>query len=194
MLHEDWAELSRYRMANAVLPAPAAGERRVVFMGDSITEGWRNTAKPPAPEMGAFFIGKPYINRGISGQTTPQMLVRFRDDVIALKPAAVVLLAGTNDLAGNTGEMTLAAIEENIATMSELARLHGIRVVLISVLPVAEYGWNPGRQPAPKIVALNARLREYARNNEDGVHPNRAGYELMARLLQPAIDEALAIN
>ena len=214
LLHNDWAELGRFRLANAKVAAPAPGERRVVFMGDSITEGWRGTVQPQGPEMGAFFAGRPYLNRGISGQTTPQMLVRFRQDVIALQPKAVVLLAGTNDIAGNTGEVTLEAIEGNLATMAELARAHHIRVVLVSVLPAAEYGWRPGRQPAPKIVELNRWLGEYAAANghlyvdlhmamstpeggmkrelsEDGVHPNHAGYELMERLLRPAVERAV---
>jgi len=213
MLHNDWAELGRFRLANAKVMAPAPGERRVVFMGDSITEGWRGTVQPEGPEMGAFFAGRAYLNRGISGQTTAQMLVRFREDVIALQPKAVVLLAGTNDIAGNTGEVTLEAIEGNLATMAELARAHHIRVVLVSVLPAAEYGWRPGRQPAPKILALNRWLKDYADANgyiyvdlhtamatpeggmrhelsEDGVHPNHAGYELMERLLRPVVERA----
>ena len=214
LLHTDWAELGRYHQADAKVMAPAPGERRIVFMGDSITEGWRGTAKPEGPEMGAFFAGRPYLNRGISGQTTPQMLVRFRQDVIALQPKAVVLLAGTNDIAGNTGEVTLETIEDNVSTMAELARAHHIRVVLVSVLPAAEYGWRPGRQPAPKILELNRWLRDYAAANghlyvdlhtamstpeggmrrelsEDGVHPNHEGYALMERLLRPALERAV---
>ena len=214
LLHEDWPELSRFRQANAALPAPARGEHRVVFLGDSITQGWRETVTPQGPEMGAFFKGKPYINRGISGQTTPQMLLRFRDDVINLKPEAVVLMAGTNDIAGNTGEISLEGIEENIASMCELARAHNIRVLLVSVLPVGEYPWRTGREPATKIVALNGWLRGYAAANgfryadlhtamaapdlsmrkdlsEDGVHPNAKGYAMMENLLQPAIDKVL---
>jgi len=214
LLHEDWAELGHFRLANLALSAPSARESRIVLMGDSITEGWRGTLQPEGPEMGAFFPGKPYINRGISGQTTPQMLVRFRQDVIALHPTVVVILAGTNDLAGNTGETTLEAVEDNLTSMCELARLHGIRVVLASVLPAVEYPWRPGLQPAPKIAALNHWMRTYAAAHHhiyldlyspmatpqgamrpdltpDGVHPNRAGYELMAHLLQPAIDQAL---
>lgn len=214
LLHEDWPNLERFRAANAALPVPVAQQPRVVMMGDSITEGWRATVQSHEPEMGAFFVGKPYVNRGISGQTTPQMLVRFRQDVINLHPAVVVILGGTNDIAGNTGETTLEAIEDNFATMAELAHLHGIRVVLASVTPVFDYPWNPGRQPAPKIAALNQWLRSYAAANHhiyldyytamatptgamraelslDGVHPNHAGYEVMAPLLQQAIDEAL---
>jgi lysophospholipase L1-like esterase len=214
LLHEDWADLGHFRRANLALPAPAVSAHRVVLMGDSITEGWRGTLQPEGPEMGAFFTGEPYINRGISGQTTPQMLVRFRQDVINLRPAAVVILAGTNDIAGNTGDTTLETIEDNFATMCELAHVHGIHVVLTSVLPAADYPWRPGLQPAPKIAALNQWLRTYAAAHHhiyldlyspmatpqgamrpdltlDGVHPNRAGYELMAHLLQPAIDQAL---
>jgi lysophospholipase L1-like esterase len=214
LLHSDWAELGRFRQANAKVTAPAPGERRVVFMGDSITEGWRGTIKPEGPEMGAFFAGRPYLNRGISGQTTAQMLVRFRQDVIALQPKVVVLLAGTNDIAGNTGEVTLEAIEGNLSTMAELAEAHHIRVLLVSVLPAAEYGWRPGRQPAPKILALNRWLGEYAAAHgltyvdlhtamstpegamrrelsADGVHPNHVGYALMERLLRPALERAV---
>lgn len=214
LLHEDWPELSRFRAANSALPEPAAGEQRVVFLGDSITQGWRETLNPQGPEMGAFFKGKPYINRGISGQTTGQMLLRFHDDVLALHPAAVVILAGTNDLAGNTGEISLEGIENNIATMCELAHLHGIRVLLVSVLPVGDYPWRKGREPSVKIVALNGWLQGYAHENgyayadahtpmaapdlsmkkdlsEDGVHPNAKGYTLMEKLLQTAIDQVL---
>jgi lysophospholipase L1-like esterase len=209
----DWAQLAYYRQANAVLPAPSAANPRVVLMGDSITEGWPESRI--GAEMGSLFPGKPYVNRGISGQTTPQMLVRFRQDVIALKPTAVVILAGTNDLAGNTGEETLEEIEGNLASMCELARANAIRVVLVSVLPAADYPWAPGRQPIPKIAALNQWLRDYAAANHhsyldlftpmatpagamrdglhtgDGVHPSRAGYELMAPLMQKAIEETL---
>jgi lysophospholipase L1-like esterase len=214
LLHNDWANLERFHAANAALPAPTVDAPRVVMMGDSITEGWRDTITPQGPEMGAFFSGKPYINRGISGQTTPQMLVRFRQDVIELRPAVVVILAGTNDIAGNTGETTLEAIEDNFATMCELARAHGIRVVLASVLPAADFPWRPGRHPAPQIAALNRWLQSYAAANhhiyldfytptatdagafrpdlsEDGVHPNKAGYKVMAPLLEKAIAAAV---
>lgn len=129
---QDWPNLARYRADNEKLAAPAPGERRVVFMGDSITDAWGRRG-------GTFFPGKPYVNRGISGQTTPQMLIRFRPDVIALKPAAVVILAGTNDIAGNTGPMTLEMIEDNIASMIQLAKANGIKVVLSSVMPVCDY-------------------------------------------------------
>ncbi|HEV8496571.1 MAG TPA: SGNH/GDSL hydrolase family protein, partial [Gemmatimonadaceae bacterium] len=187
--------------------APAAGEKRVVFMGNSITDGWARFF----PQM---FPGKPYIGRGISAQTTPQMLVRFRQDVIALKPAVVVILAGTNDIAGNTGPSTLEMIEDNLMSMTEIARANGIRVVLSSVLPVYDYAWRPGLQPAPKIVALNAWMKAYATRvgavyldyhsamadqrqgmrsdlTNDGVHPTEAGYKVMAPLAEAAITEAL---
>jgi len=206
-LRNDWANLARYRDENAALGAPRAGEARVVFMGNSITEGW-------APLFPKLFPGKPYVGRGISGQTTPQMLVRFRQDVVALKPAVVVILAGTNDIAGNTGPSTLEMIEDNMASMTEIAQANGIKVVLSSVLPVWDYPWKPGLQPAPKIVALNAWMKRYAASRGavyldyhtpmadarqgmkadlayDGVHPNEAGYRVMASLVEPAIREAL---
>ena len=206
-LRNDWAWLARYRAANDSLGAPAAGERRVVFMGNSITEGF-------APRFAALFPGKPYVGRGISGQTTPQMLVRFRQDVVALKPAVVVILGGTNDIAGNTGPTTIEAIADNLASMAEIARANGIRVVLASVLPAAEFPWRRGREPAPTIVALNRWIRQYAAAqghvyldyhsamadanggmrvelSQDGVHPNDAGYAIMAPLAERAIAEAL---
>ena len=154
----DWASLARYRDANAALPAPKPDETRVVLYGDSITEIW-------AQHFDAMFPGKPYIGRGISAQTTPQMLVRFRQDVVALRPKVVVILAGTNDIAGNTGPSTLEMIEDNLASMCEIARANGIRVVLASVLPVFDYPWKRGLEPAPKIIALNSWIREYAESN-----------------------------
>jgi lysophospholipase L1-like esterase len=177
-------------------------------MGNSITEEW-------APRFAEQFPGKPYIGRGISGQTTPQMLVRFRQDVVALKPAVVVILAGTNDIAGNTGPSTLEMIEDNIASMAEIARANSIRVVLASVLPVLDYPWKKGLEPAEKIVALNAWLKDYAvrtgaayadfhsaMSNErhgmreglsrDGVHPVAAGYAIMGPIIEQAIAEALS--
>ncbi|HEY8166486.1 MAG TPA: SGNH/GDSL hydrolase family protein [Gemmatimonadaceae bacterium] len=206
-LHNDWPYLKKFAEANTKLGAPARGEDRVVFMGNSITEGW----KPPLETM---FPGKPYINRGIGGQTTPQMLVRFRQDVIALKPKVVVILAGTNDIAGNTGPSTVEMIENNLASMAELAKAHGIRVVLASVLPVYSYTWRPSVQPIPAIAALNDWMKDYARRNGmvyldyfsamvderrglrndltyDGVHPNEAGYRVMAPLTVSAIRKAL---
>ncbi|HEX3866501.1 MAG TPA: SGNH/GDSL hydrolase family protein [Gemmatimonadaceae bacterium] len=203
----DWAQLGKFRQANAELAPPVPGENRVVFMGNSITEAW-------APLFDSLFHGKPYVGRGISGQTTPQMLVRFRQDVIALKPRVVVILGGTNDIAGNTGPSTLEMIENNLASMTELAKASGIRVVLASVLPASEYPWRRGLDPGPKIVALNAWLKQYAATagavyldlhtpmadehqgmklelSKDGVHPNDAGYALMAPLTDRAIAEAL---
>ncbi len=205
----DWPQLARYREDNAKLAAPKPGERRVVFFGDSITDGWGRV------EGTTFFPGKPYVNRGISGQTTAQMLVRFRQDVVDLKPAAVVILAGTNDIAGNTGLSTQKMIEDNLRSMAELARANGIRVVLASVLPVSDYPWQPGLHPAGKVRALNAWLRGYARKSgavyldyygalanaeggmdarlaADGVHPTPAGYAVMAPLAERAIEQALA--
>jgi lysophospholipase L1-like esterase len=207
----DWAFLAKYKAANAALGAPAPNENRVVFMGDSITEGWGQKN----PDRGEFFPGKPYVNRGISGQTTPQMLVRFRDDVIALKPKAVVILGGINDIAENTGPTTLEEIEGNIASMAELGRLEGIRVVLCSVLPASDFPWHRGLEPAPKVRALNAWMKDYAAKNSlvyvnyydsmvndadglkaelgsDGVHPNKAGYDIMAPLAEKGIAQALA--
>ena len=206
-LRTDWAALARYRDANSALPAPGPNESRVVFYGNSITEGW-------ARHFAEMFPGKPYIGRGISGQTTPQLLVRFRQDVVALKPRAVVILAGTNDIAGNTGPSTLEMIQDNLASMAEIATANGIRVILSSVLPVYDYRWRPGLEPAPKIVALNRWMADYARGNGhvyldyhsamsderqgmkadlsyDGVHPNEAGYRVMAPLAERAIRTAL---
>lgn len=205
-LRNDWAYLARYRPANAKLAA-VRDTNRVVFMGNSITEVW-------AQHFPTMFPGKPYVGRGISGQTTPQMLVRFRQDVIALRPKIVVILAGTNDLAGNTGPTTLEMIQDNLMSMVELAKANGIRVVLSSVLPVYDYPWRPGLEPAGKIVALNAWMKDYAARNGvvyldyhramvdgrqglraaltyDGVHPNEAGYRVMAPLAERAINEAM---
>ncbi len=203
----DWPNLARFRAMNAELPLPASAENRVVFMGNSITETW-------ARSFDQFFPGKPYIGRGISGQTTPQMLLRFRQDVIALKPKVVVILGGTNDIAGNTGPSTLEMIEDNLASMAELATANGIRVVMASVLPVYDYPWRKGLDPAAKIVALNAWIKDYAAKHDavyvdfhtpmaderqgmkaelspDGVHPNAAGYAIMDTLVEQAIAEAL---
>lgn len=205
---QDWANTSRFKDANAKLTSPSSGENRVVFMGNSITEGWINTD----PD---FFAGKPYVNRGISGQTTPQMLVRFRPDVINLKPTVVVILAGTNDIAGNTGPSTLEMIMDNLISMAELAKANQIKVVLSSVLPAFDYPWKPGMEPAPKIVKLNEMIKIYAKQNNivyldyfsstvddrnglkkelsgDGVHPNMAGYKIMEPLVEAAIKKALS--
>ncbi len=204
----DWPQLGRYRDADAALPAPAAGEERVVFFGDSITDAWANK-----PEQ--FFPGKPYVGRGISGQTTPQMLVRFQQDVVHLKPAVVVILAGTNDIAGNTGPSTPEMIEDNFLSMLEIAQANNIRVVVSSILPADHYSWRPGAQPAEQIRAMNARLRAMCEREHlvyldyysamanakggldpelagDGVHPTAKGYAVMAPLAEKAIAEALA--
>ena len=204
---QDWPGLGRYQEANKELGAPVPGEKRVVFMGNSITEGWGKKY----PE---FFEGKPYVNRGISGQTTPQMLIRFRQDVIDLAPALVLIMAGTNDIAGNTGPSTLEMIEDNIISMAELAKANGIKVILCSVLPALDFGWKKGLEPADKIIALNTLIKRYADKNgipyldyysslvdkqkgldvkysTDGVHPTRAGYEVMSPLADEAIKKAL---
>ncbi|WP_242202655.1 SGNH/GDSL hydrolase family protein [Aestuariivivens insulae] len=207
---QDWPNLKRYQMDNAALNVPQPGEHRVVFMGNSITEQWLNIR----PQ---FFSDKSYINRGIGGQTTPQMLLRFRQDVINLKPAVVVILAGTNDIAGNTGPSTIEMIEGNIISMVELAKANNIEVVLCSVLPVYKYPWSPVKNPDQIIIALNRKLQAYAQaskivyvdyfsamvNNqnglkkelgEDGVHPNRAGYLVMEPIVKRGITKALKQN
>jgi lysophospholipase L1-like esterase len=204
----DWPDLARYRTANAALPPSMPGENRIVFMGDSITDVWGSRGKP-------FFPGKPYINRGISGQTTAQMLVRFWPDVIALQPKSVVILAGTNDIAGNTGPATPQMIEDNLEAMAELANANHVRVILASILPAANYPWKPGIDPVVEISALNDWMRNYCiaercvyldyyssmANTDgsmkqsltiDGVHPNQAGYDVMAPLAERAIAESLA--
>ena len=206
-LRNDWANLARFKADNEKIGLPAPEEKRIVFMGNSITEGWSN-ARP------VFFEGKPYVNRGISGQTTPQMLVRFRPDVINLKPAVVVILAGINDIAGNTGPMTLEMIENNLASMVDLAKANGIKVVLSSVLPAFDFPWRPGLQPAEKVVQLNEWIMKYASEKGcvyldyftgmaderdglkseytyDGVHPNEAGYLIMEPMVELAIQQAL---
>ena len=204
---QDWANLGKYRLDNANLALASSSENRIVFMGNSITEGWETLH----PE---FFLGKPYINRGISGQTTPQMLLRFRADVINLNPALVIILAGTNDIAGNTGPSSIKMIAHNIISMAELAMINDIKIILCSVLPVYDYTWKPGLNPVGKISALNAIIRDYAQNNGityldyyssmaddrkgliedftyDGVHPNKLGYTIMGSLLETAIGETL---
>jgi acyl-CoA thioesterase I len=209
-LRNDWADLTRYRAANDSLAAPRAGEERVVYFGDSITDIW-------ARYFPAMFPAKPYVGRGISGQTTPQMLVRFRQDVVNLKPKVVVILAGTNDIAGNTGPSTQAMIQDNLMSMTEIAKANGIRVVLASVLPASDFWWKRGMEPAPKIQALNRWIQDYATRvgvvyldyysamadsggglptslSADGVHPTEAGYRVMAPLAERAIGEALRLQ
>lgn len=201
----DFGNLARYRDADSKLGPPAEGQDRVVFMGDSITQGWN---------LQKYFPGKPYINRGISGQTTTQMLVRFRQDVIDLKPKAVVILGATNDLAENTGPISLKAIEGNLLSMAQLATANGIRVVLCSVLPSANFWWHPGLNPAPKIAELNKAIEAGAAEHgyiyvdyyskmkdaagglphtlsRDGVHPMPAGFAMMSSLAEAGIEKAL---
>ncbi|MFB3896783.1 MAG: SGNH/GDSL hydrolase family protein [bacterium] len=206
-IKNDWPNLARFRDENAKLGLPVAKENRVVLFGDSITEQW-SIVYPQ------FLEGKPYVNRGISGQTTPQMVIRFRQDVIALKPRVVVILGGTNDIAGNTGPSTLEMIEDNIMSMSELAQANKIKVVLAAVLPVYDYPWKKGLNPAEKIGILNEWIKQYCQKKgfvyldyytplvderkglkseltRDGVHPNVAGYKVMAPLTDKAIMKAL---
>lgn len=207
---QDWANLKRYQKENKYLKTPVINENRVVFMGNSITEGWSNHH----PE---FFMNKLYINRGISGQTTPQMLIRFNQDVIDLNPKVVIICAGTNDIAGNTGPSSLKMIVDNISAMAEIAKANDIKVVIASVHPVYDYPWNPGLKPNEKIPALNKLLKAYSEKNEiiyldyfsamvdnknglrselgsDGVHPNKKGYQIMAPLAENAIKKALNIK
>ena len=211
---KDWPALARYGEDNKKTAPPAKNEQRVVFMGDSITDSWDN-------QPTGFFPGKPYVNRGISGQTTPQMLIRFRRDVIELKPKVVVILAGTNDVAGNTGPTTLDAIQDNLKSMAELATAHGIRVVFASLLPVSDYEIRDGksivqtvRRPPDQILALNNWMKDYAATHRhgyldyfsamkddkgflkdelsnDGLHPNAEGYAVMAPLAEAAIAASL---
>ncbi|MFC4096912.1 SGNH/GDSL hydrolase family protein [Euzebyella saccharophila] len=208
MLAQDWPNLKQFQKDNDTYSAPSIDENRVVFMGNSITIGWLNNR----PE---FFEGKPYINRGISGQTTPQMLIRFRQDVIDLQPKVVVILAGTNDIAGNTGPSTLEMIMDNIKSMAEIAHANSIKVVLASTLPAYKYPWKPEVEPAEKIVELNKMIKSYAddkghvyldyfsamadeRNGlpkkyaNDEVHPTVEGYKVMEPLVEKAIEKALA--
>lgn len=203
----DWANFQKYVAENSTLPKVTPGEQRVVFMGNSITEFWKSTDS-------AFFAGRQYIDRGISGQTTPQMLLRFRKDVIELHPSVVVILAGINDIAENTGPIKLEDVFGNIISMVELAVANDIEVVLCAVLPSSDFYWNPGLKPADKVIALNEMLREYSWTNgivysdyyspmvnevkglksaysDDGVHPNLAGYRVMEPIVESAIKEAL---
>jgi lysophospholipase L1-like esterase len=205
----DYGQLARYRDANAELKPPAPAENRIVFFGDSITDGWK---------LADSFPGKPYVNRGISGQTTPQMLVRFREDVLDLQPKAVVILAGTNDIAGNTGPMTLEQIEANYTSLTELAAASQVKVIFCSVLPVNNYTREAQEffadRPQAKILELNRWLKNYCSDHgciyldyfsamvddkgmlkralaDDGLHPNVAGYKVMAPLAEAAISQAL---
>jgi len=211
--YNDFANYARYREANTKLAPPAKDEKRVVFMGDSITDGWK---------LNEYFPNQPYVNRGISGQTTSQMLLRFRPDVIDLKPKVVVILAGTNDISANTGPMTLEAIEGNLASMAELARANGINVVLASVMPVSDYNTDKSgkaiirtlQRPPAQILALNAWIKNFCAERgfvyldyftamaddkgflkaeiaNDGLHPNAKGYEIIKPLAENAIKIAL---
>lgn len=204
---QDWANLAKYETENKTLQPKKPGEKRIVLMGDSITEFWLKIQ----PE---FFSNKGYIGRGISGQTTPQMLVRFRQDVLQLQPDIVVILAGVNDIAGNTGPTTNEKIVENIISMCELAQANKIKVILCSVLPAANFNWRPKDKVAETIIELNQLILTYATINhipyvdyhaamadaknglpkefsEDGVHPNLKGYQTMSPLLEKAIAEIL---
>lgn len=204
---QDWPNLKRYQLENDSLKKERVPKDRVVFMGNSITDAWIRLSP-------AFFNDNHYVDRGISGQTTPQMLVRFRADVIDLKPKVVVIECGTNDIAGNTGPSTLEMAEDNIKSMCELARANKIKVILGSVLPANRFGWAPQVQPADSIIELNKWIREYARKNriryvdyhsamvdenkglkkeysEDGVHPNKEGYAVMEKLVDPVIKKML---
>jgi acyl-CoA thioesterase I len=203
----DWANLTRYHDASQVLASQAKVPGRVVFMGDSITEGW-GVSRPQ------FMDNKTHINRGISGQTTPQMLLRFKQDVLDLNPDVVVILAGTNDIAGNTGPATLKMITDNISCMIQLAKVHRIKVIIGSVLPADHYGWAPTIQPVAQIKELNLWLLRYSgqhhlhyvdwynalktpegaldgKYGDDGVHPNSHGYEVMENLLTPVLQQTL---
>jgi len=206
---QDWANLNKYKKQNAKLGPPKENENRIVFFGNSITESWSELY----PE---YFSGKDYINRGISSQTTPQMLIRFRADVIDLQPKIVIILAGTNDIAGNTGPASIKMITDNIMSMAELAINNKIHVILSSILPAAGYPWKPEIDPVGKILAVNNIMKTYAENNRisyldyyssmvttnkvlkkeytyDGVHPNRSGYELMSKLADQIILDSLKL-
>jgi lysophospholipase L1-like esterase len=207
---QDWNQIGRYHEDDVRLQAQPAEKGRVVFLGDSITDGWK---------LAQYFSGKPYVNRGISGQTTPQMLVRFYPDVVNLHPAAVIILAGTNDIARNTGPETLDMIEDNFRAVCELAQQHGIKVVLCLLLPVSDYTQHKqiDHRPPSDILKLNEWLRRYAAEiqaevgdyysvlvdssgmlkegySDDGLHPNERGYTLMAPVAEAAIERALRAN
>ena len=214
--YNDFANFARYRDANLKLGPPAKGEQRVVFMGDSITDGWK---------LDQYFPGAPYVNRGISGQTTSQMLLRFRSDVIDLHPKVVVILAGTNDISGNTGPITLEGIENNYKSMVELAQANGINVVFASIMPISDYNKNAKGEPIVRsvqrrpdqIAALNEWIKKYSDERRlvyldyfsamadekgflkpeianDGLHPNAKGYELIKPLAENAIKAALKMK
>lgn len=202
---QDWPYLNKYKNENSFLNPPTSEEKRIVFFGDSITEGWK-TVHPD------FFVNKSYINRGINGQTTSQMLIRFRPDVIELKPQIVVILAGGNDIAENTGPISLETILGNLTSMCELAKANNIKVVLCSILPANDFPWKRGMEPATKIEALNEMIVNYAEANdityadyyssmkdeqkglkatysEDGVHPNKTGYCIMEPIIETIISK-----
>ncbi|MES2063720.1 MAG: SGNH/GDSL hydrolase family protein [Bacteroidota bacterium] len=204
---QDWPNIKRYEEANSAVKPPASGEKRVVYMGDSITDAWINNDS-------TFFKSNNYYDRGISGQTTGQMLVRFREDVINLKPAVVVILAGINDIAENNGPSKLEDVAGNIFSMAELAKANHIKVVLSSVMPAAAFPWRPAINPVEKVKALNEMIQAYAKKNnivyldyftamaddkrglpttlsKDGVHPNLDGYKIMETLAKKAIAQAL---
>jgi lysophospholipase L1-like esterase len=201
----DWAHLKKYEQSNSELKK-INDPNRVVFMGNSITEGWSNFDKD-------FFINNPFINRGIGGQTTPQMLIRFIPDVVNLNPKAVVILAGINDIAENTGPITLENIAENIISMAEIAKANGIKVLICTTLPAIDFPWSPGMEPGPKVIKLNSILKNYCDSNDityvdyfsamsdekgglkvpeyttadDLVHPNLAGYKVMEKIILKAL-------
>ena len=207
LICQDWANLNRYHSENEKLGKPLIHEDRIVFMGNSITESWSSIQ----PE---FFNNRPYINRGISGQTTPQMLIRFRPDVIDLDPSLVLILAGINDIAENTGPSSVEMIAGNIISMTELASINNIKVIISSILPAKNFPWRPSINPPPIVLAVNELIKSYAKKNNisyvdyyssmvdnqkglikeygvDSVHPNKVGYEVMAGLVKKAIIEVL---
>ena len=207
---QDWPNLNRYKNENAKLILTDSNKNRIVFMGNSITEEWKRFQ----PE---FFSDNKYINRGISGQTTPQMLIRFRPDVIDLRPTAVVILAGINDIAENTGPSTVKMIAGNIISMAELAESNGIKVIISSILPASGFSWRPIHDPPPKILAINTIIKNYAEKNGmtyldyyssmvddqegfkkeyglDEVHPNKKGYQVMSMLVEKAIANMLSLD